>query len=184
MNSSKTDYNENIDKIVDYYFSMVQTACPIIRKHDPNAKILLFGGLNLYSQQAPNAELDKDFASRLAPKNVGRFGDAVSIHAYTWNETYPTVMYRQYDASLTFYNGLFNGKLELWITETGKPLEEAGEVAQAQCLADALDFFQGRASHVFWYSLLDNPGEYRFGLVEADLTPRPAYLKLQNYTAT
>ena len=39
---------ESMSKIVAFYFSMVEIASPIIRQYDPTAKIVLFGGLNLW----------------------------------------------------------------------------------------------------------------------------------------
>jgi hypothetical protein len=70
---------ENMTKIVNFYFSMVQTACPIIRLHDPSAKILLFGGLNLYSGSEIHLDLDENFSSQLVAMGIEQFGDAISF---------------------------------------------------------------------------------------------------------
>jgi hypothetical protein len=51
---------------------------------------------------------------------------------------------------------------------------------QLQYVSDSLGFFNGRVSHVFWYSLHDeNATEGDFGLVGADMQPRQVYTALQ-----
>ena len=71
-----------MSKIVDFYYSMAQTVYPIIRQYDPTAKIVLFGGLNLYSGSEQHLTFDEDFAKQLANMNIEQYGDAISIHAY------------------------------------------------------------------------------------------------------
>jgi hypothetical protein len=179
LNLKNAESQHNMDTIVGFYYSMVQTASPIIRQYDPTAKILLFGGLNLYSGTSPNLALDEDFAGQLAAKNIEQYGDAISVHAYPWNESNSTVVLQNCTQSLANYSNLFPA-LRIWVTETGKPIHEGGETGQAKYMADALGYFQGKATKVFWYSLLDNtwdPGN--FGLIRNDSTPRPAYYELQ-----
>lgn len=77
---------ENMSQVVQFYFLMVQVASPIIRQYDSSAKIVLFGGLNLWSGGAPHLDLDKEFALQLAAMNVTQYGDALSVHAYPWGE--------------------------------------------------------------------------------------------------
>jgi len=171
---------ENMNQIVEFYYSMVQTASPIIRQYDPSAKIVLFGGLNLWSGGDPNLALDKEFARQLAAMNIEQYGDAISVHAYPWmNQTEPWVWDR-YNESLAYYRGLFTNKsLEIWVTETGQPIEADGEAGQAQYMADALGYFQGKVTRLFWYSLLDNAADQKsFGLIGNE-TPRLAYYVLQ-----
>jgi hypothetical protein len=44
---------------------------------------------------------------------------------------------------------------------------------------DALQYFQGKATQLFWYSLVDNAADQKsFGLIGNE-TPRPAYYVLQ-----
>jgi hypothetical protein len=170
---------ENMSQIVNFYYSMVQTASPIIRQYDPTAKIVLFGGLNLYSGTSLNHPLDENFAGQLATENIQQYGDAISVHAYPWNESNSTVVTQNYAQALANYSVLFPA-LEVWVTETGKPIHEGGEAGQAQYLAEALKYFHGKVAKSFWYSLLDNtwdPGN--FGLIGNNTTPRPAYSELQ-----
>ncbi|MGD0072546.1 MAG: hypothetical protein ABSB71_13420 [Candidatus Bathyarchaeia archaeon] len=173
---------ENMSRIVEFYYSIVQTASPIIRQYDPTAKIVLFGGLNLYSGSDPNLALDKEFARQLAAMNIEQYGDAISIHAYPWMNQVQPLVWNSYTQSLAYYRALFtsNKTLEIWVTETGQPIEASGEQGQAQYMTDALGFFQGKVTHLFWYSLIDNAADQKsFGLIGNATTPRPAYYALQ-----
>ena len=160
---------------------MAQTAYPIIRQYDPNATIVLFGGLHLYSGTELNLTLDKDFAGQLAAKNIQQFGDAISVHAYTCNKPTLADVQRNYNESLAYYRGLFNNSLQVWVTEIGKPLEEiGGEDTQIRYLNDSLSYFNATTARMFWFSLLDNGGgESSFGLIGNGVTPRRAYYELQ-----
>ena len=173
---------QNMSQIVDFYFSMVQTASPIIRQYDPTAEIVLFGGLNLYSGGAPNLQLDKEFAQQLAAMKIEQYGDAISVHAYPWmNKTEPRV-WDSYTESLEYYSGLFTNKsLEIWVTETGQSIEDGDVGGQSEYLGDVLGFFRGDVTRVFWYSLVDNLNDGKsFGLIDGTL-PRPSYYALQDF---
>lgn len=177
---SREEYNstENMSQIVEFYFSMVEIASPIIREYDPSAKIVLFGGLNLWSGNAPQLGLDKEFAQQLANMGIEQYGDALSVHAYPWDKIKSSI-WENYSDSLAYYQELYPS-LEIWVTETGYPLEYEGEAGQAQYMRDALDYFKGKAATFFWYSLLDNAWEdKRFGLIDEG-TPRLAYYELKN----
>ena len=171
---------QNMSRIVSFYFDMARAASPIIRQYDPSAKILLFGGLNLYSGDASNLELDKEFARQLAAKDIQKFGDAIAVHAYPWSGQVETKVWQSYTSSLVYYRGLFNQSLDVWITETGQNLTASGEFGQAQYLTEALNFFRGEVSHVFWYSLHDeNSSKGDFGLIQDNGAPRSSYGQLQ-----
>jgi hypothetical protein len=169
---------ENMSKIVQFYFSMIQIASPIIRQYDPTAKIVLFGGLNLWSGDDPNLELDEDFAQQLTNMDIEQYGDAVSVHAYPWSTKIESTVWQKYDEALAYYRELFT--LEFWVTETGHYVDFEGEEAQAQYMRDALNYFEGKVAKFFWYSLLDNAWEYKsFGLIDKG-TPRLAYYELKS----
>lgn len=160
------------------YYLMAQMAFPVIRQYDPSAKILLFGGLHLWSGDDSHRELDMEFAHQLAVMNIQEYGDAISLHAYPWMDKVESWIWEKYDESLAYYNEVFPS-LELWITETGHPIEGDGENGQAQYMRDALQYFQGKAAKLFWYSLIDNSWEQnRFGLINNGI-PRLAYHELQ-----
>ena len=169
---------ENMSQVVQFYFSMVQVASPIIRQYDPSAKIVLFGGLNLWSGDDPHLDLDKEFARQLAAMNVTQYCDGLSVHAYPWMVRVESLVWEKYDESLSYYCELY-ASFDVWVTETGFPAMPAGESGQAQYLRDALSYFRGKAARLFWYSLLDNTGDpARFGLV-GNGTLRLAYYALQ-----
>jgi hypothetical protein len=166
------------------YFDMVKIASPIIRQYDPSAKILLFGGLNLYSGGGPNLDLDKAFAEEMSKTNITMYGDIISVHAYTWGNNESIVWENKYTESLNYYRSLF-GSLEVWVTETGKPLEEGNEIITAQYLSDAYNFFKSEkinVNKVFWYSLTDYSFDNAtFGLTLQNQT-RPAYDEMRKIT--
>jgi hypothetical protein len=176
---------ENMNLIVKFYYSMVQNASQIIRQYDPTSKIVLFGGLNLYSGGDPNLGLDKNFATRLAAMNIEQFGDAFSVHAYPWTNDTSSWNFHTYDAALAYYRELFPS-LEVWVTETGHYIDVEGEEGQARYMRGALEYFKGSVTRFFWYSLLDNEWEVNdpvqpkhFGLI-ADGKRRLAYNELRN----
>jgi len=170
---------ENMSRIVQFYFSMVNISSPIIRQYDPSAKIVLFGGLNLWSGSDPHLALDKDFAEQFATMNIEQYGDALSVHAYPWMEKVESWIWEKYSDSLAYYRELYPS-LEIWVTETGHPVEFEGEEGQARYMCDALQYFKGKVTQLFWYSLLDNAWEENgFGLI-GDGTPRLAYYELKN----
>lgn len=176
---------ENMGKIVQFYYQMVTTASPIIRQYNPSATIVLMGGLNLYSGGAPNLQLDMDFASQLSNTNISQYGNAISVHAYNWaKDSNPSSSWDSYSTSLYYYKMLFPNML-IWVTETGQVynVQDNGTV-QAQFLTSALSFFSGKVTNVFWYSLHDNPDEVpsqRFGLVDDSGNPRSAYVNMRDY---
>jgi hypothetical protein len=149
---------EDMTEVVQFYISMVQVAAPIIRQYDPTAKIVLFGGLNLWSAGAPNLELDKDFATRLAAMNIEQYGDVLSVHAYPWINVTSSWDFNKFGDALSYYKGLFPS-LEMWVTETGHYVDDEDEEGQARYLRGAIQYFYGKVDRLFWYSLVDNPWE-------------------------
>ena len=107
LSTEKYNSKENMSQIVEFYFSMAKIASPIIREYDPSAKIVLFGGLNLWSGDDPKLELDKEFARQLAALNIEQYGDAISIHPYPWMETVEPWIWEKYDQTLAYYRDLF-----------------------------------------------------------------------------
>ena len=176
---------ENMNQIVQFYFSMVQTASPIIRQYDPTAKIVLFGGLNLFSGGDPHLELDKNFSKQLATLNIEQYGDVLSVHAYPWMDRPQPSIWKNYTDSLEYYKELYPS-LEIWVTETGHYMHACidveGEGGQARYLVEALQYFNGKVAKLFWYSLQDNEEEItigkHFGLIVNGI-PRQAYYELK-----
>lgn len=189
LNYSNPQYKDNLERIVDFYYSMAKIAHEIIRQYDPTAKILLFGGLHLWSGGGndPSLDLDKSFYNQITAKNIFEFGDGIAVHAYPWTGGVTQSVWNGYTDTLAYYHSLFpsNKTLEVWVTETGQSVNDSGIEGQKQYIADALDYFEGKVTHIFWYSLQDNtamfPEEKCFGLLTSDSSPRPAYYELQNH---
>ena len=172
--------NPDYPLTADFYYKMVEIASPIIREYDPSAKIVLFGGLNLWSGGDSHLELDKNFSNKLANRNIEQYGDVISLHAYPWSNTVESTLWQKYDEALSFYSELFD--LEFWVTETGHYIDYEGEIGQAQYTHDSLVYFKGKVAKYFWYSLLDNYWEPRkFGLIDGE-TLRLAYYELTKYS--
>ena len=168
----------NYTLTADFYYKMVEIASPIIRELDPSSKIVLFGGLNLWSGTDPHLELDKNFSSKLANRNIEQYGDVVSLHAYPWSNVTESELWQRYGESLVYYRELFD--LEFWVTETGHYVDFEGEIGQAQYMRASLDYFKGKVAKFFWYSLVDNNWEdKRFGLIDGEKL-RLAYFELQS----
>lgn len=165
------------------YTSMTQIASPIIRQNDPTAKIVLLGGMQLYTGGADGAASDREFAENLQAKNISQYADAISVHAYPWSGNVQQNVWDSYNDSLEFYHGLFLGK-EIWVTETGQSIEDAAETGQNSYLETGLPFFQGKADMVFWYCLRDIPDDLKsFGLLDSCGNPREVYPTLQKLLA-
>ncbi|MCW4028540.1 MAG: hypothetical protein NWE92_02690 [Candidatus Bathyarchaeota archaeon] len=180
LNLSNQQSQENLTKIADFYYQMAQTAAPIIRQYDPTAKILLLGGCHLYTDTDPQISLDEAFAEKVVSKGIEHYGDGISLHAYPWGKSDTVLLQQKYDEALVYYRELFGDSMEVWVTETGKPLEEADEAGQATYMADVIEYFYGRVDKVFWYLLQDYPDDRRaFGLIGGDGVARPAYGELQ-----
>lgn len=169
------------------YLSMVQTASPIIRQYDPDAKIVLLGGLQLYTGGPATSYIlnaDLDFARNLSSYNLLQYGDVISVHAYPWSGQVSQTVWDNYNTSIVQYREIFgNSSLDIWVTETGQNLTDCNgdEVAHAQYLNGSLSFFNGKVSHVFWYALHDdNESLGDFGLVGAGMQPREAYSALKD----
>jgi len=167
------------------YLSMVQIASPIIRQNDPDAEIILLGGLQLYTGgDSTQLLVDKAFAGNLSVFDLMQYGDAISVHAYPWGGQITHKVWNSYQTSLAEYRQIFgNSTLDIWVTETGQNLTHCGndEAAQAQYTEDAFDFFNGKVSHLFCYALKDE-SVYQgdFGLVDVNMQPRKAYFAVQD----
>jgi hypothetical protein len=175
-NSVTSGWQINVD-----YLSIVQVASPIIRQYDPSAKIVLFGGLQLYTGSSETAyilERDMMFAQNLSKMGIAQYGDVISLHAYPWGKEFSELARDSYASSLEFYSSLFPKSMEIWVTETGQNVTTSGEEEQAQYLSEALDFFSSKVSHVFWYALHDDTVNGDFGLIQPSGVPRDAFTVL------
>jgi hypothetical protein len=190
-----------------YYAEMLKVVYPQIKLADPQAQVLV-GGLLLDCDPRPGAGCalwshdpkPAKFLEGILKNNGGPYFDGVSFHAYdyydgelgkysnvlwssTWNTTGPVVLAKaQYIIDLLNQNGV-QGKFVM-NTEAAvlcKPeyyncnsvFEETKANYVAQVYASAIKM--GLKANM-WYSLM---GWYNSNLLNADLTPRPAYISLQ-----
>jgi hypothetical protein len=106
--------------------------------------------------------------------NIENYGDAFSAHAHPWTSETNSWNFNTYDAALAYYRDLFPS-LEVRVTETGHYIDVEGEEGHARYMHDVLQYFNGRVTRVFWYSLWDSQWEERhFGLI-GDGKPRLSY---------
>jgi hypothetical protein len=188
-----------------YYAEMLKAAYPQIKSADPQAQVLI-GGLLLDCDPRPgagcatvgNSNLPPKFLEGILRNDGGSYFDGMSFHAYdyyletlgqysnpnwqsAWNTTGPVLIAKaQFIQSLLSQYGV-SGKF-LINTESAvlcdscsnDPMYETTKayyVAQAYAAAIA----QGLRANL-WYSLL---GWRNSGLLNADLSPRPAYTAFQ-----
>jgi hypothetical protein len=191
-----------------YYAEMLKAAYPQIKAADPQAQVLV-GGLLLdcdprgspsvcASLTPPHDEKPPKFLEGILLGGGGPYFDGVSFHAYdvywgalgqykipnwntAWNTTGPTVIAKAGFVKSVLTAKGFSGKI-LMNTETGilcgscsndaiYETTKAYYVAQAYAAALA----QGLRANV-WYSVL---GWENSGLLNPDLSPRPAYTAFQ-----
>lgn len=165
------------------YHAMLRAAYSTIKQYDPDAKVIMGGGLHLNTGGDPWLARDKTFAERLFQLGAEQYADGISFHAYPWTSEVTDWVWARYGESLDFYASLSGKRLELWITETGHPAQFEGEEGQARYLAEASSFFKERGAEVvFWYELRDIPKwtteSPTFGLFTETLTARSAFFSL------
>ena len=188
-----------------YYAEMLKVVYPQIKAADPQAQVLV-GGLLLDCDPRPGAGCAKVGNNNQPPKflegilinNGGPYFDGVSFHSYdfyqgqsgqyyngnwssAWNTTGPVLLAKaQFIKSLLSQYGV-SGKF-LMNTESALLCDScsndpAFETTKANYVAQvyAVAIMQGLRAN-FWYSLL---GWRNSGLLNADLSPRPAYTAFQ-----
>lgn len=188
-----------------YYAEMLKTVYPQIKAADPQAQVLM-GGLLMDCDPRPGAgcaaighsALPGKFLEGILLNNGGSYFDGISFHAYdiyqnqlgqyanpgwqsAWNTTGPSLIAKaQFIQSMLSQYGvsgkyLMNTETALLCTECSSDAvfeaSKAYYVAQSYSAAIA----QGLRANI-WYSML---GWRNSGLLNADLSPRPAYTAFQ-----
>ncbi|MEM0200905.1 MAG: glycosyl hydrolase [Candidatus Micrarchaeaceae archaeon] len=171
-----------------HYFNMIKSAYVIIKKSEPNATIVCFGGAELF----PLSEVQQEYYFYKAVWDYGasKYCNAISIHAYSipfYNlnqEAYQNITVAQvYNFTLNLYENLT--KKPIWITETGIPSNNwtqginFSQKKQALFLTQEIMFFSNYSfiKRVYWYDLLGSTnGGADFGLLNSTTTiPKPAF---------
>jgi len=150
------------------YYQVLKSAYTIIKRINPNATVVCFGGAPIYSPMLYN------WYSRVWGYGASKYCDAISIHAYpdsigTLNKTGVS----EWSAVLSEYEALTH--LPMWITEFGIPSSSNATVDYSQSnqeafMVQAFNLFNkyGFVKRVYWYDLWglsDGPVGNDFGLL-------------------
>lgn len=170
------------------YMAMIEVASKAIREADPDA--IIIGGV-----VAPQALKPGGYFEKICALGLMKNCDVVSVHTYNYAQPKSTRTPEAWLEAMkrieqTVRQSPGGEKTPIWVTEHGWPTHvgtggsalqlSADYLARAFLLARTLPSIQG----LWWYDFQDdgwnlNYNEDCFGLVRADLTPKPAYAALQ-----
>jgi hypothetical protein len=168
------------------YVALVKDAAPIIRKNNPQAKVL--------AGAVTSAGIKGGFVDRMLAGGVLKYADGISLHPYVHCEG------RDHNTPENWINWLrdldrrFTSKagkpVPLYLTEMAWPSHEGNcgisAVRQSAYLARA--YFLARTvptiKGMWWYDLINDgtardDQEHNFGLLNIDLSPKLAYSVLK-----
>jgi hypothetical protein len=153
------------------YAKLLEAAYKSCKETDPDSIVL----------GCSTAGTDLDFIGKVLAAGGGRFMDAVSFHPYGQ----PLPPEKKILTDLARLKSLAPGK-PLWITEIGYPTFAGASGVDEETQANYLvrTFLLARTSpaieRVSWYDFQNDgedraEGEFNFGIVRMDRTPKPAY---------
>jgi len=168
------------------YVALVKEAAPIIRRNNPQAKVL--------AGAVTTAGIKGGFVDRLIAAGVLDYADGISLHPYVHCEgndrnTPESWINWMRDLDRRF-TALAHKPVPLYLTEMSWPSHEgrcgidaahqAAYLARAWFLARTVPSIKG----IWWYDLIDDGSkrddqEHNFGLLTADLSAKPAYSVLK-----
>ncbi|QCQ20833.1 cellulase family glycosylhydrolase [Desulfoglaeba alkanexedens] len=174
------------------YVRLVKSVYPAVKGADPDAIVLVGADVPVGAGKSHNTILG-GFIEQIILQGVLNFVDALSLHTYVHCEpgSHPedwAAWMRQVEEELKRTAG---GPVPFYITEMGWPTcigscgidieEQARYLARMFLLARTMPFIKG----IWWYDLQnDGPDpknrEHNFGLLNHDLTPKPAYTALKS----
>lgn len=168
------------------YVAIVKEAAPIIRKNNPQAKVL--------AGAVTSAGIKGGFVDRLLTAGVMNYADGISLHPYVHCEG------RDHNTPESWINwmrdldrrftSLAHKPVPLYLTEMSWPshdgscgidtMHQAAYLARAWFLARTVPSIKG----IWWYDLINDGNkrddqEHNFGLLNPDLSPKPAYSVLK-----
>ncbi len=168
------------------YVALVKDAAPIIRRNNPQSRVL--------AGAVTSAGIKGGFVDRMLAAGVLNYVDGISLHPYVHCEgrghnTPESWINWMRDVDRTISRNA--GKpVPLYLTEMGWPSHEGvcgiDAVRQAAYLARA--YFLSRTvpniKGMWWYDLINDGNErgeqeHNFGLLNLDLSPKPAYSVLK-----
>jgi hypothetical protein len=131
----------------------------------------------------PDEDLGGALFTLLSLENtVGRFCDVVSYHLLSHSGGGVARL----DSELKPVVDQVGRGRPVWLTELGyRSANAAGNQVQAQWLSDMLAGIRLRPwiDKTFVFRMLEKSSPYEFGLLDADLTPRPAYTAVRQFAA-
>ncbi|WP_062386123.1 hypothetical protein [Pseudomonas abietaniphila] len=168
------------------YVTLVKDVAPIIRKNTPQAKVL--------AGAVTSAGIKGGFVDRMLAAGVLKYADGLSLHPYVHCEG------RDHNTPESWINWMRDldrrfseraGKpVPLYLTEMAWPSHEGncGISTQRQSAYLARAYFLARTvpniKGMWWYDLINDgtandDQEHNFGLLNIDLSPKPAYSTLK-----
>jgi hypothetical protein len=160
------------------YTTLVRQTCPIIKRVDPQATVVV-GGLaqGTGSQDIPMST----FAEQFLGGNPGSCWDALALHLYDTGAFGQAGRIHLVMAHFGF------GNKSIWATEAGRPTlapcgsGNATEVAQDKMLRDFVNRWRllPWVGPLFWFITKDVPPSNTFGLVCANGTHKLAFARFQ-----
>ncbi|EPH0095383.1 hypothetical protein QDZ74_005232 [Pluralibacter gergoviae] len=159
------------------YLAIVKQSSNIIRRNDSNAKILI-GGINVFASQGKYFKgSEKFWLKELISKNIMKYADGISLHAYSIYEPTgrrnPELYFNYLDHAVSSLG--YNGKF--YITEFGVPSEPYLHGFDSKYIKNyILSYIKAAESRsylhgLWWYDLKDDGvdlhnREHHFGLLD------------------
>jgi polysaccharide biosynthesis protein PslG len=168
------------------YVALVRDAAPIIRKNNPQAKIL--------AGAVTSAGIKGGFVDRMLAAGVLKYADGISLHPYVHCEGRDRNTPESWIGWMRSVDNSISSKagrpVPLYLTEMSWPSHEGNcgitPVRQSAWLARA--YFLARTvpniKGMWWYDLINDgkvrdDQEHHFGLLNVDLSAKPAYSTLK-----
>ncbi|MEW6746570.1 MAG: beta-galactosidase [Planctomycetota bacterium] len=173
-------YAEHPDQRWRDYRDILEVAYRALKRVDPD-NVVVFGGI-AHTTEAWWRDLEAYFAAGALD-----FCDVLAIHPYAGGDPEDTRWYPRYIDEMLAVMARHGDARPVWITEVGYPTAghelAVTEAQQADYLPRAVRLALARpqVKKVFWYDLVD--GGESFGLLRADLTPKPAAASVQRLLA-
>jgi hypothetical protein len=172
------------------YGNLFRAAADAIRGVDPGATLLI-GGLGPQFEVPGREVAPADYLERLYDSGAAQLADGVAAHPYTFpalpmDDNQRTVGgFKDLPALHTVMERHGDGGKKIWITEFGAPTGTHPTAMSEDAQAAALQQARDQVSHWDWagpliyYELVDggtDPAdtEQNFGVLRADLAPKPA----------
>lgn len=169
------------------YVALLQEAYLAIKYADPDAVVLFAGMSSNGIEGNDDSGLASDFIEHAYQAGAHGYFDAMAIHPYMLPTGGLATLRDKISATRAVMNQNDDANTPLWLTEMGVPTDQPWwQTAPIQTEQDAANWLKtvytgvwDLTPTIFWYELRDydlpdNP-EAHFGILRADLSPKPAY---------